>query len=100
MVQSDAGLDEALVMVLGGAGLDADRSAAADAIEEPSGVADRGHSQERQEFAVEGASGGEVRDGEDDMRHAVDFDAHGRSDRCYRMTPKRCMPQIVSKNKI
>jgi len=80
VVQSDTGLDKAFVAVFCGAGLDANRSTAANAIIEFVGVADGGHPHQRKKSAVKCPSSVEIGDGEDDMRHAVDFDAHRASD--------------------
>jgi hypothetical protein len=54
-------------------------STAANAIEEFVGVAHCGHPYQRKKFSVKCASGGEIGDGEDDVRHAVDFYAHRAS---------------------
>jgi hypothetical protein len=76
VVQSDTGLDKTFVAMFRGAGFDAKRSAAANAIEEFVSVADCGHPHQRQKFAVKCTSSSEIGDSEDDMRHAVDFDAY------------------------
>jgi hypothetical protein len=79
VVQSHAALDKAFVTVFWGAGFEANRCAAANTVEELVSVADYCHPHQRQKLAVECASGGEIGNSEDHMRHAVDFDAHRAS---------------------
>ena len=76
MMQADPVGNEALLAVLLGAALDADRGAAADVIEEVVAVIDFLQAEEGQQLAIEGARLFPLADGEDDVRHPVDFD-HG-----------------------
>ncbi len=73
VMQTNISLHEALSPRPGRRRFDAEAGARADAIVDAGRIRDDFQSQERQQFAVEGARGVEVACGDEDMRDAVDF---------------------------